>query len=515
MVLGVLIRLVAINQPLIDAHAIRQCYTAVCTRSILREPGFPLSSQINWRGDRNPRIALEAPVYNYATIGVYHLLGNLDISGKLVSIALWLASFFVLQQLWRRCLSDAEAIWANALFVLAPVSVFFAQAFLPEMLVQLIAFGIVWRFLCYQESGRTGDFFVFAAVGCLGLLVKVPEIFHLWVFAFVLLVIKEKARLLIRWPYWVAVMVTLLLVYSWSRYIAPLNEDYDEAWRTDHMLAYHFHTLRERLDPRAYAHFAAYLLPFVMGLGGVPGIALGAVVQFRERRWSWPTVWIGSIVLYYMTWGFGPAQEHSYYQLPALAPCCYLFGIGMTRLRGSQRLWVSRYGVPALAAGTAVVCVLVTCYLFRQDRVIYDAAVWVRQHTAPADAVIFKSSHEPNSFNFPHEPVFAYYADRAVWLDTTYMSPAERQRAGQTAAWVVETYPAGHRGRIEQLRRALKGAAPLPQHPWQSVDGHPEWVPAYQTPQIRIYQRLAQPSASGSSGAATSPPDNAGAARAP
>ena len=514
-VLGILVRLVAINQPLLDAHAIRQCYTAACTQSILREPGFPLSSQIHWRGDREPRIALEAPIYNYLTIGAYHALHDLDGSGKVVSIALWLASFFVLQQLWRRCLSGAEAFWANALFVFSPISVFFSQAFSPEMLVQFLALSLVWRFLCYHESGRRSDFFGFAAIGCLGLLVKVPEIFHLWVFALALIVIKERGRLFVRWEYWTAGIATVLLVYSWSRYITPLNGAYDETWRTDRMLAYHFHTFRERLDARPYVRFASYVVPFLMAVGSAPGIALGAYVHLRERRWSWPTFWIASVFVYYMTWGFGPAQEHSYYQLPALAPCCYLFGVGMSRLRCSPRLWISRYAAPALAAMTAIFCVMATAYLFRQDRVIYDAAIWVRRHAAPADSVIFKASHDPNSFNFPHEPVFAYYADRTVWLDTTYLSPADRQHAEQTAAWVVETYPAVLRGRIEQVRRILKGAAELPKPSWLSVGNDPAWTMVHDTPQIRIYRRLSPASASDSSGASTGQPDNAGAERAP
>ena len=164
MALGLLLRLVAINQPLIDAHSIRQCYTAVGTRSMLREPGMPLTSRVNWRGDRDVRIGLEIPVYNYLTIGVNKVIQNLDASGKLVSIALWLLSFFVLQEIWKRCLSEAEAFWANGLFVLSPVSIFFSQSFMPEMLVQLLGFTLIWRLLCYVDSRKRGDFFLFATV---------------------------------------------------------------------------------------------------------------------------------------------------------------------------------------------------------------------------------------------------------------------------------------------------------------------------------------------------------------
>ena len=105
-------RLVSIGGPLIDAHAIRQCYTAEASRSMLRESGFPMTLKVNWRGDRDVRLALELPVYNYLTIAAYHVLGDLDVSGKVVSIGFWALSFLVLQQIWKRCLNEAETFWA-------------------------------------------------------------------------------------------------------------------------------------------------------------------------------------------------------------------------------------------------------------------------------------------------------------------------------------------------------------------------------------------------------------------
>ena len=515
LVIGITVRMVAIDQPLIDAHAIRQCYTAVCTRSILRERGFPLSSIVNWRGDQGLRLVLEVPIYNYMAIGIDHLLHNLDASGKVASIALWAASFLVLQNLWKRCLNPREAFWANSLFVLSPISIFFGQAYSPEMLVQFLGLCLVWRFLCYQESGSRIDFFCFAAVGCVASLVKAPEVFHLVVFSFILLLIRERWRLFVRWEYWLAGAATVFVIHSWSGYVTPITAAYDESWTPARLLSYYFKSWGDRLDPMSYVRFCSYLVPFVMAFTGMGGIALGAFVQIRERGWTWPAFWVLSAGLYYMTWGFGPAQHHSYYQLPALPACCYLFGLGMARLRAFKSPWISRYGTGVLAGATLAFAAFGTWYLFRQDRVIYDSAIWTMQHSAPSEGVIFKSGHDHSSFNFPHEAVFAYYADRPVWLDTTYLSPPERQRAEQSAAWVVETYPVERQGRVERVRRLLKGAAPLPPPQWQSVSSAPEWTLVHEAPQIRIYHRGSLASATDSSNASTAEPGHAGEARAP
>ena len=141
--LGIALRCVALNQPLVDAHLLRQCQTAAATKSMLAEPGFPLSARIPWQGDLVTRFILELPLYNYLVIGTHHLTGHLDLSGKLTSILLWAGSFLCLQFIWRRMLDERQTLWANGMFVIAPLSVFYGQAFMPEMLIQALAFGLI------------------------------------------------------------------------------------------------------------------------------------------------------------------------------------------------------------------------------------------------------------------------------------------------------------------------------------------------------------------------------------
>ena len=90
---GILLRLVAIHQTLIDAGDIRQCQTADATRSLIDEPGWHLSAQVSWHGDLKARLLLELPLYNYLVMAAYGVVRNLDASGKLVSILLWAAGF--------------------------------------------------------------------------------------------------------------------------------------------------------------------------------------------------------------------------------------------------------------------------------------------------------------------------------------------------------------------------------------------------------------------------------------
>ena len=128
LIIGIALRLVALNQPLVDSHLLRQVQTAAATKSLIEQPGFPLSSQIPWLGNLDARYIQELPLYNYLVIPVYKIIGHLDASGKLVSVALWALSFWLLQKIWRRILIPQQTFWANLLFVVAPVGVFYATS---------------------------------------------------------------------------------------------------------------------------------------------------------------------------------------------------------------------------------------------------------------------------------------------------------------------------------------------------------------------------------------------------
>ena len=174
LLIGILIRVWNIGDPIIDAMYPRQGQTADAVRSLIEEPGFQLDSNASWRGTESARIILELPVYSYITQGLYEVLAwgvftprspkpggadphLIDISGRSVSMLFWAISFLLVQMLWARFLSVREAFWANGVFVFAPLSVFYGQAVMLEMvfLSVCLAFvlAVLWplnNYICYD-----------------------------------------------------------------------------------------------------------------------------------------------------------------------------------------------------------------------------------------------------------------------------------------------------------------------------------------------------------------------------
>src|SRR5437588_6015064 len=223
LLVGIALRCVAINQPLLDAHLIRQCQSAAATESLMNQPGLNLSSRIPWSGDIDDRYVQGLPLYNYLVIGVYRVIGNLDESGKITSILLWAVSFLCLQSIWRRLLDREQTNWANLLFVVAPLGVFFGQAFMPEMLVQVLAFSFVLLAIRYNEAPTLARWISCVAVGLTGTLVKLPETVHLYLILIGLVFSREGRKALVRPRYLIAAALTIAALKVWGNYVDTVN----------------------------------------------------------------------------------------------------------------------------------------------------------------------------------------------------------------------------------------------------------------------------------------------------
>ena len=284
LLIGVLLRCVAINQPLIDAHLYRQCQTADAVRSLLDAPGWELSARVSWLGDTNSRLVQEFPLYNYLVAGVYRFVGNLDASGKITSILLWVASFVCLQQLWRRLLTSTQAAWANFLFVVSPLSIFFGQAFMPEMLIRLCEFGFLAALLAYAERGCTSHFLIATAAGVIGMVVKAPEFAHLYLVAGVIVFQKEGWSALRRPRYWLMLIGTAACVKGWAHFVDVTNAANFPEWTATASAGSFLGGWRERLSFHPYIKYAGYLAAFALTPAGLLVAVFGGLRVARQTE---------------------------------------------------------------------------------------------------------------------------------------------------------------------------------------------------------------------------------------
>ncbi len=463
LIAGVALRCVALTRPLVDGHLLRQCQTAEAARDMAASPGFALSSHIPWIGDHAQSYAQELPIYNFLAMGVSAATGNITLSGKLVSVALWALSFLLLQPIWRRMLDAAAIPWANLLFVVAPLGVFFGQAFMPETLVQVLAFGFVLLLVRYDEKPTLPRWIACVATGFLGLLVKAPEVAHLYLILVVLIARRSGWPALFRVRHVVAGILSAAGVLAWSRYLNSVNANPYAFGSTESNLAGFIGPLSLRFHLRPWLMIAMYLGAFV-----APGPVIVAVVQGARKLAARPAfllpAWLGATAFFYLLWFGNTAAVQSYYNLPALAPICALFGIGMASLLAHRpRAW-------SVAATVAVVACAAPgiAYLFRPDRTILAAAEWTRTHTEPGSLILVHAAHRADMEDYGANAVFPFYAQRPTFIWAGSMPADLRADALARSRYAVVTMPLPE-GKIATAIRKLRG---MPNPPRPSV----EWL---------------------------------------
>jgi len=487
LLVGILIRFAAINQPILDYGVLRQTQTASVTRSLMDQPEWSISSIIPWQGDLPGRFVQEMPIYNYLSIGVNQWVGNLDISSKVVSIFLWAVGFLILQMVWRQLgVSVEQQGWANLLFVFSPMSIFLGQAVMPEMLVQAIAFSFVVLMLRYRASPTFGGWVLCVVAGMIGLLLKAPAIAHLYVILIAVLWSAEGKRMFYRPRYLLAGILTLVVLKLWGGYVDSINLVWIPDWSSAENLRGFIGTMHDRINPKSWILLAAYISSLLL-----PGIALLIAgwgfwrIGIKEKALGKPlNLWLLATVIFYLMWMGNGANKQSYYNLPALAPFCALFGMGAERL---VRSWGGRRWMK-VAMGLAIVgfCAPGTIYYFKQDRTIYAAARWVKAGTQPDDVIFYLPNHRWDMIDYPYNPTLSYYAQRKAFVCVRNTPVNKRTAYLDRANYALVTLPKVGETSSKWQRLRSGRRMETPDVAWILEAGFKE---IYATPEFVVYKK--------------------------
>jgi len=460
-VLGFALRLILLGQPLVEENShVRQTQTAMATQQYAERGLWPPETRATWRGTLPAVYVQEVPLYNYLVVAVNLVTGNLDAAGRLTSALLWLASFFVLQGIWVRYLPVAETFWANVLFVLAPLSIAYGQVVMPEMLVQLSAFGFVVLFLRYLETPTLLRLVAAGLVGLVGVTVKLPEVSHLYVLFFVMLLLRDSWRAFLRVRYWVMMIATAVTLKLWGSYADAASMEYFRYWSASENLVKFTTKLTRLFELKYYVIVPGYLVVFILTPVGVALVVWGLVHLLRRYGWRhFILLWCFSLAFFYLLWGPRTAFTHAYYNLPSLAPICALVGFGTVAfLAWTRRLApVAGHGLRTAAAVLFLAAAAFgTYYLMRPTLSAYNAGMWLRENTEPGAVILSKSNHINNLSRYRNYPALPYFSGRQVWVWDHDVSGATSEEVMASSQWFVELVEEEEGDPFLDLRRKLK-----------------------------------------------------------
>ena len=143
---------------------------------------------------------------------------------------------------------------------------------------------------------------------------------------------------------------------------------------------------------RVYRSRTGHLYYSLRALGFSAGTA-------RETPWTMDAFLVALLSPLVRRW---TEFSNCHHNLPALAPLCALFGIGMTSILEWQKLLRWRRTVAVAATLLVVLPAIPICqHLFKQDRQILAAALWTKENTQPGDVILFRPTHRWDMIEHP------------------------------------------------------------------------------------------------------------------
>jgi hypothetical protein len=190
LLLTVALRLSHLNAPLADALQAKQVYSANKARQIATPPFDPLRLTLGVLDESGKPMALveEIPVYITMLAGLYRLLGEREIWGRLLSIAGSVVAVAAFVALARREHGRRAALVGGLLLSVSPLFVFYGRAVMPDSWMLAAMLVAAWAYRRYLDDGRRPAWLlatIAAAVAAVG--------FKYWGLM-ILVVLAEMAR---------------------------------------------------------------------------------------------------------------------------------------------------------------------------------------------------------------------------------------------------------------------------------------------------------------------------------
>ena len=193
LILGIILRLYKINNPVADWHSWRQADTASVTRTYfdkginLLYPRYHDISSIQ-TGIPNPEglRMVEFPFYNVLSVLLANISTNitLEVWGRIATILCTLVTSFFLYLIGGRLLGKWAGLLSALFYLIIPYNIYFTRVILPDPMG--VTFGVIaiWAFLKFVEKEKTAYFILSSAFFAMTLLMKPYLGFYLFPIAF-------------------------------------------------------------------------------------------------------------------------------------------------------------------------------------------------------------------------------------------------------------------------------------------------------------------------------------------
>ena len=137
--IGLFLRLVNINAPVLGVHSWRQADTAAMARHFANTSNPIWLPQIDWSGAGHGFVESEFPLYPYIVGQIYKITGIHEWIGRSFSIFLSAITIFLVIRIGSLLIDTQSGLWAGFFFSVFPLSIYYGRTFQAESLLLFLS----------------------------------------------------------------------------------------------------------------------------------------------------------------------------------------------------------------------------------------------------------------------------------------------------------------------------------------------------------------------------------------
>ncbi|TAM62141.1 phospholipid carrier-dependent glycosyltransferase [bacterium] len=426
LLLGFVLRLHGVHDPLLDHPSWRQGDTASIARNFALLRYNPFLPQTNYDGPPPNYVELELQIVPFLAATLYKIFGVHEVFGRLLSIAFSLGTIALTGLFARRLFASSVAGAAAAfLFAVYPGSVYYGRTFMPDTTMVFFLTAALYATWCWLEdhAGETRSFWRPALLALLAFLAKPVAL--LGALPIVALGIRRHGlrATILRPATWLYAAVAFIPLVAYLRFEHAIAEWH---WASGITQRHVLPALLEALyspaalaaKSMAFIHEWHFLWQTMLGPVGCL-LAVAGVVLLAARALPGATLlwtWLAAVALY----GFAvvTVEPVDYYLYPVL-PLAALFGGGASgwlyqRARPvghAERVAWLLVAAIALAATTAIDRARVAKYYVWRTGVYEQARAL--DGGLPKDVLVVMGHYDPAILYYINR--YGWEEDPAVW----------------------------------------------------------------------------------------------------
>ncbi len=412
LILGSAVRLININQPLLEYNATRQVETAMILRNFMNGGFNFLYPEIDDNGKGPAYLMQEFPLITAPLSVICFFMKNApEWLMRLFSVIFFMMTAILLYKLVLRYYGGKIALLSAIIFIFSPLSILMSRVFQPDMAMLFFIVGCFYYFLKWQDGGKSSHL-VYSILGFIGaVLLKITNLYIALPILFLIFVRREKAIA----GYWAKIciffIVSLIPIIWWWGYHTTVVRNAFPLPHTSTFSAKYL--MSSAMFFLTYAPFYAEILRYVVVAALTPVIFIvflyGVILRkASSQENNFLYVWLLSVILFFLA---VPEQSKQEYYMLSLVPVASVFAaMGISSIL--YKLKNSRWLKMIFASGGAITILFIIYVALPKymNRPVYSEIV-------QAGKSIDKSAEKYALVVASHGygPDLLYYCNRKGW----------------------------------------------------------------------------------------------------